>query len=263
MRTEKKSRTAYMAAAVAAALAVFGGIWLPGAILRQGSAGGFGKVLAAPPGYYNAAGFAIARNTSAQLDAYDRLRLVSGSWESVIVGASAYEMSLRMHQAADAARKAVEGLYERGLYPCSLSSGYGNWYGWDAAPCKAVDSVFNTYTAYYWKIVFQRYDGGERHTVYVLEDGTFIGAEAYFPDGDFADGIADAYSVFGAKDAFAGAARRQDTEGLDPREWAGPSDFDVSAMEWRSLILITADEDKSRYVIQLQSDDRYVFWVRA
>lgn len=41
-----------------------------------------------------------------------------------------------------------------------------------------MDTTFHTYSAYYWKLVFTKYDGTEKHMVFLLEDGTVLLAEA-------------------------------------------------------------------------------------
>ena len=59
---------------------------------------------------------------------------------------------------------------------------YSNWYTWEAAAKKASDNTFNTYTAYYWIIRFEKYDGTQNHTIWMLEDGTIIMAKAHMKD---------------------------------------------------------------------------------
>lgn len=260
MRSENRSIIKYLPAVLISALAVIAGILLPGFLLEERGNAGLDRAEAAPAKYYNAAGFALSRNISAQMDTYDRLRLVSGSWESSFEEAEEYEMSFLMHEAAAAARKGIDGLYDKGLYPTRLSSEYGNWFSWTAIPCKAVDSVFNTYTAYYWKVIFKSFDSEERHTVYVLEDGTLIAAEAYIPDADFADRIADAYTVKSLSNA---VYTRQPANGLNPQDWTALPDLDVSGMKWKDLVLITAYGGKSWYVMQLFSDERYIFLIKV
>lgn len=56
-------------------------------------------------------------------------------------------------------QKSMEKLYDEKLYPVNLSPDYSNWYTWEAAAKKASDNTFNTYTAYYWIIRFEKYDG--------------------------------------------------------------------------------------------------------
>lgn len=261
-RTRHGRKASYIAASALSAAAVLAGICLPGAMLGKNVAAAVDRVEEAPAKYYNAAGFAMAQNASAKLDAYDRLRLVSGSWDSTPGEATVYEMELRAHEAVDAARRETDRLYESGLYPSRLSPSYGNWYSWEALPCKAVDGVFNTYTAYYWKISFRRYDGGESHTVYILEDGTVIAAKAYIPDG-FEEPV-NVHTVISTEHRLPEEAyERQDTQGLEPKEWAALPELDLSGMNWKDMTLITADEPKSVYAMQLISDDGYVFMIKA
>lgn len=250
----------YLPAFLGAVFAVLAGIWLPGILLKESCAEDFNKSKAAPEEYYHAAGFALSRNISSQMDSYDRLRMVSGSWESSFEEAGMYEMDTRMHQAADAARKRIDALYDKGLYPRRLSSEYGNWFNWTAIPCKAVDSVFNTYTAYYWKVIFQSFNSEERHTVYVLEDGTLIAAEAYIPGMDFTDGIADVHTEKWTSDA---AYTRLSTDGLNAQEWTALPDLDISGTDWKDMVMIISDAGRSWYVMQLCSGGKYIFLIKA
>ncbi|MCM1308856.1 MAG: hypothetical protein NC223_09695 [Butyrivibrio sp.] len=261
-----KRAVKYISVVIASAAAVLSGIFLPGLLIKRISASDLGKTEAAPAKYYNASSFALSRNISEQMDSYDRLRLVSGSWESSLEEADEHEMSLRMHHAAAAARDCIEELYGKGLYPTSLSSKYGNWYNWQAEPYKAVDSVFNTYAAYYWKVTFQSIDRDERHTVYVLEDGTLIGARAYIPWSNIADRIADMHTVRLSDAAYAAAVyTRLPTYGLDAREWAALPDLEESETEWqwKDLVLITSQGGKSRYAMQFFSDRGYIFLIKV
>lgn len=250
----------YLTAVLAATAAVVAGIWLPGVLLKERCAADLNKAKSAPSEYYNAAGFALSRNISAQMDVYDRLRMVSGSWESCFEEAGRYEMNMPVHQAAKAARKEVGELFDSGLYPSNLNSEYGNWFSWKAVPFKAVDSVFNTYTAYYWKVIFQSIDSEERHTVYILDDGTFIAAEAYIPGADFSNSIADVHTVKWKPEA---VYTSRPTNGLDPREWTALPDLDIEGMEWKDLVMIVSDNAKSWYAVQLCSAGRYIFLVKA
>ncbi len=252
--------TKYFLAVLAAAAAVLAGIWLPGVLLKERCAADFNKTKSAPSEYYNAAGFALSLNISEQMDVYDRLRMVSGSWESSFEEASLYEMNAHMHQAAEAARKEAVELFDRGLYPSNLNSEYGNWFSWKAMPFKAVDSVFNTYTAYYWKVIFQSIDSEERHTVYILDDGTLIAVEAYIPGVDFSHSIADVHTVKLKSEA---VYTSRPTNGLDPREWTALPDLDVEGMEWKDMVMIVSDNFKSLYAAQLYSEGRYIFFIKV
>ena len=99
-------------------------------------------------------------------------------WESETQEAYSYEMTLKDYEAAALARDSMEAIYQKGQYPSDLASSYANWYTWEAFPEKAVDTTFHTYSAYYWKLIFTKYDGTEKHAVFLLEDGTVLLAEA-------------------------------------------------------------------------------------
>lgn len=263
-RNKRRRKKMYIVLSAASVVAVIAGIVLPGFILKGRFDAGYGNVAAAPSEYYSAAGFAMSRNASAQMNIYDRLRLLSGSWDSTYGDATVYEMNVQMHEAVEAARIVIDEMYEQGVYPCKLSSEYGRWYGWSASPYKAVDNIFNTYTAYYWKVVFQRYDSDEHHVVYVTEDGTVVAAEAYILTQDAFEGIADIHTVKSTDRRLKRAVfAKQETDGLNPREWIVPLDMDVSGMRWKDMVRITVDEERDYYVMQLEDDTRYVISIRA
>lgn len=158
------------------------GIILPGQILAWQKDAGLKQVKEVPQQYFAASSSAMAHAASERLTAEERLGLISGKWESEVSEAETYEMSLSAYEALEQTRAATAELYQQKWFPVDLTREYGNWYTWDAVPYQAVDSVFHTYAAYYWKICFYWYDGSREYTVYVLEDGTVFYAEAYYKE---------------------------------------------------------------------------------
>lgn len=118
----------------------------------------------------------IMKNASSQLSDYERIQLISGSWESKITAANEEEATLNKADALKLVKSSVYELYSSGHYPTNLNSGFGNWYTWDAEFLKATDKHFHTYTAYFWKFHFTHYDGEEEHTIYIMENGTLLQA---------------------------------------------------------------------------------------
>lgn len=116
----------------------------------------------------------ILKNASAQLTTNERMQLISQQWQSDLIEAKENEGDLTKSQAADLAKEQIKVLYDNGHYPVDLTSGYNNWYKWDATLYKAVDSHFHTYAAYYWQFHFVRYDNSETHTINMMEDGTIL-----------------------------------------------------------------------------------------
>ena len=116
----------------------------------------------------------IMKNASIQLTQSERMQLISQQWQSDLIEAKENEGDLTKSQAAELAKKQIKALYDNGHYPVDLTSGYNNWYKWDATLYKAVDSHFHTYAAYYWQFHFVRYDNSETHTINMMEDGTIL-----------------------------------------------------------------------------------------
>ena len=140
------------------------------------------------------------------------------------------------------------------LYPVNLSPDYSNWYTWEAAAKKASDNTFNTYTAYYWIIRFEKYDGTQNHTIWMLEDGTIIMAKAHMKD------ISDMSEY---KEVLQADGELQAENDLS----AYKGYFDYSGIDFSKLNLIsetTAVEQKnneSYEVLQFLQENEYVYAV--
>ena len=158
-------------------MVVLSGIFLPGILIEGQQRKAVGEVQAVPAQYI-ASDSLLAKEASESLKLNDRIQLITGQWESEAQEAYSYEMTLEDYKAAALARDSMEAIYQKGQYLSDLASSYANWYTWEAFPMKAVDTTFHTYSAYYWKLVFTKYDGTETHTVFLLEDGTVLLAEA-------------------------------------------------------------------------------------
>lgn len=150
------------------------GIFLPGILLNAANTSNLNTAATLPAEYYSGATPTISRNASSQLSNYQKMMLISGAWESTTVEASFEESTLTEYEAINMAQQAIDELYEHDNYPCSLNSGFKNWYTWTATLYKATDNSFHTYTAYFWKLTFHRYDAEEHHTVLMMEDGTLL-----------------------------------------------------------------------------------------
>lgn len=156
-------------------------VWLPGQILAWQSSQDIERVKEVPKENYAAERSAMAREVSSKLSVEEKLQLIDGTWESETMEADDYEMELQEYEAVGMARQKVGELYQKGEFPVDLAGEYQNWYGWQTQPYKAVDSIFHTYTAYFWEITFERYDKSESYTVRMLEDGTVFDLAGYPP----------------------------------------------------------------------------------
>lgn len=149
-------------------------LFLPGEILLHKSSRELDVVNTVSKGSYQSEDSALAREASAKLSGEEKLQLIRGEWESETSGAEDYEMQLRKYEAVQLAREKIAALHKEGKFPTDLSKLYQNWFGWQAEPYKAVDTTFHTYTAYYWRIRFERFDRDQTYTVCMLEDGTIF-----------------------------------------------------------------------------------------
>ena len=157
--------------------AIVSGILLPKYLLSRKANSQISIVNTAPEDYYLASGTAMAQNASRQLSSLDRIKLISGKWESISEQCSTKEGFLTESEAVALAKKQLEYYYETSAYPYSLTSAYDNWYSWTTELYKYTDTAFNTYTAYLWVIKFTKFDNSVTHTILMTESGTIINAE--------------------------------------------------------------------------------------
>lgn len=260
-KQEKKKQLAkiwYLLLIPATLCIALSGILLPGQILGRQSRSGFDQVAKVPSAYYSGASSAMARNASAQMGVFQKLQLITGLWESETKTPDSYELQLEEYEAVGLARKGIEELNRQGLYPESLSSDYGSWYIWEAQPMKAVDMIFHTYTAYYWRIHFTKYDGSQTHTVYILEDGTVISAEAYGLEEMSPETIKSAQESKPQDSRFSARACEYRQERI--RDYFIDPAADGSGLEWKALTVFESRENACA-VMQAYSSGRYVFTV--
>lgn len=182
MKESKHKKIGTVMAVIAGVLLVVCGIFLPGVLLGRMGKRELGVVEPAPENYYQASYSAMARNSSAKLETTEKLQLVTGQWDSTLEEPQAFERELSDYEVAKMAQQGVRLIYQQGWYPEDIM-GYENWYSWEVTSYKAVDTTFHTYTAYYFRILFQKYDGTISHKVYMLDNGTVFFAEADYKDG--------------------------------------------------------------------------------
>lgn len=179
MREKRQTGAKTAAVLTVGGLLVISGIFLPGLLLHKVSVRELGEAAAAPEDYYQASYSAMARNSSEKLDITEKLQLITGQWDSIKEEPQDFELEHTDYEVAELAQKGIGMLYQSGLYPENIT-GYENWYSWQVTPHKAVDTTFHTYTAYYWEVLFEKYDGTIAHKVYILDNGTiFLAAAGY------------------------------------------------------------------------------------
>lgn len=150
------------------------GIVLPGTLLHFSFTSNLNQVKSVPEEYYNSSGSTISKNASAKLSEYERIKLISGAWDSTQEQADISESTLSDVVAAELARTAVDELYTAGCYPYELSSSYDNWYSWKVQSFRCTENSFHTYSAYCFLVTFYRYDNDEVHEVLITENGTLL-----------------------------------------------------------------------------------------
>lgn len=119
----------------------------------------------------------LSKKLSEELDALDRIKLISGTWPSTYEECDKSKGFISELDAVKLAKEGIEKYYAANCYYQSLESSYGNWYSWETKLYKYTDTSFNTYTAYLWKITFIKYDNSETHTILMTDNGTIINAE--------------------------------------------------------------------------------------
>lgn len=246
--------------AVSAVVLALLGTFLPGCLLVWQSEEKMNMVGAVPVEYYSPANLAVARNASANLGDYQKLQLITGRWESYVGQADANERTLENYEAVELAREQMDAFYQAGIYPTSLLSDYENWYSWEAEFCKVVDSTFNTYAAYYWKLSFVKYDGSEKHHVYMLENGTVFLAEAWDAKGIGRNTISKVSEV--EVNLLLGTAeikkQEMSADNQNLEEYLAFTDIETADLQWMVLLQWQADEQRY-YVLQANSANRYLF----
>lgn len=164
-------------AILCAILATAGGIFIPKLLLRQKIDAKLALIETAPESYYLSLDTALAKSASQNLSSLDRMKLITGIWESSCEPAELSEAYLKESDAVSLARERLEHYYQQGVYPYSLYSSYSNWYSWSTELYCYTDNVFNTYTTYLWVIQFTRYDSDLKHTILMTENGTILAAD--------------------------------------------------------------------------------------
>lgn len=157
------------------------GIVLPGLLLHITFSSKLGAVSPISTDLYNTSNSAIAKNASMKLTEYERMKLISGSWASTQIEVNTSNTNISEVEAVKLARTAVSELYTANVYPYHFDSTYDNWYSWKTSCYQCIESSFQTYSAYYWKVTFYRYDTDEVHEVLITENGTLLAIRNNIP----------------------------------------------------------------------------------
>lgn len=152
-------------------------IFMPKSLLKNKVDAELMQVAEVPDNYYLASQTATARTASENLSSLDKIRLISGAWDSTMSECAVTEGFLTSNVAVSLAKKQIDLCYNAGIYPVSFSSEYDGWYSFETNLYKYTDNTFGTYTAYLWEVTFTKFDNSEYHTILISENGTILCAE--------------------------------------------------------------------------------------
>ena len=248
----KRGNILFFVIAIAVALT---GIILPGKLLTLQEKQEYNQIEAVPEEYLTSSS-ALAKNVSSNLKTSERLQLIAGQWESENQEAKPYEMDMEDYEAVRHAREEMKELYERGLYPVDLSSKYANWYAWTATSYMAVDTTFHTYAAYYWIISFEKYDGTETHTIWMLDDGTIFLADATLAQKVDRTIVVDATELAAKSGEISATSLNIENEVMS--DWMPYTEIDVTGLDWKALTQVEEKED-SYTILQGVGGKRYLY----
>ncbi|MCM1496797.1 MAG: hypothetical protein NC089_13505 [Bacteroides sp.] len=172
-------------------LAVFCMI-LPGILVNAQAERNKNTVHQASASYYSS-----RTQTAVQMTLYERMKLISGEWESNWAEVNQQEMqdiskipeasrpNLQSGQGGDLeltgycymdyqsvlehVEEELKVYYEVGFYPENPESTYSNWYRPTVKLYQFSDAIFDSYICYVWLVELEYYDGSMRHTV-LLDD---------------------------------------------------------------------------------------------
>lgn len=170
------------------------GIILPGTLLHFTFTSNLNEIQKVPEEYYNSSGSTISKNASTKLSEYERIKLISGAWDSTLEQADISNSTLNDAAVAELARSAVSELYTAGGYPYEFGSSYNNWYSWKVQCFRCTENSFHTYSAYCFLVTFYRYDNDEVHDVLITENGTLLSICNNCPS-DTKEKLSDTWSI--------------------------------------------------------------------
>ena len=119
-----------------------------------------------------------------------------------------------------------------------------------------MDTTFHTYSAYYWKLIFTKYDGTEKHMVFLLEDGTVLLAEAEGEDILSETAATEETSSSGKDDG----EEKEKTVEKELAEQLSYTGLDVSGMKVKSDITQEEKDAGYRY-FELYDKTKFIYGI--
>jgi len=153
-----------------------------------------GTIESVPGDMYDMTTSAVSKSVSAKLSEEDRLKLITGEWESEEIKVTRNPLTTSKQQQVTTAQNKVAALYEDSQYPVTLIDRDDMWYTWDVEYYRKTDSTFHIYSAYYYVVHFVGYDEKEKHDVTLSEKGTVVSIKNNLdnPDGE----MKEVYSIY-------------------------------------------------------------------
>lgn len=159
-------------------IAVSASLFLPSYLLNRKINRDLGESKEAPNEYYNASVSSLSKAMSERLSFSQKLDLITGEWPREIEELAVSESEYNPSHYVNLAKDYVADLYRSGNYETSLSTDIDNWYTYDTQLFLCTDTTFDTYSAYYWSIVFTKYDQSRMHYILMMDDGSVLCAYA-------------------------------------------------------------------------------------
>lgn len=163
---------------------ILSAIYLPEYFLNRYSEKDCNKSIIPPKDTFQMTDSALTAMASLQLTNYEKMRLISHAWEGNSESIGAQYSDEDAHSMVELAKTKLKEYYRIGLYPTDFSSNDGaSWYNWEANRYCSTDATFHRFSAYFWVIFLQKYDGTESHFIIIMEDGTILaaGCDITFP----------------------------------------------------------------------------------
>lgn len=156
-------------------LVVLGGLYLPALLLETHADSKIGELHDVSIENYIGKNSSISTMASLQLTEYERIRLISNSWDGDVTRESSEFSTADAFSMVQLTKEKLHEYYKASLYPISFKTeASDNWYSYEAQRFCSTDTTFKTFSAYYWLITLTKYDSTEKHTVLITENGTIL-----------------------------------------------------------------------------------------
>lgn len=161
--------------------------------------------------------YSTQAHTAVRMTLYERMKLISGEWESNWAEADQQEMRnildmpeeympvvqngqegnlelagycyMNYQSVLKHAESELIKYYEEGFYPVNPQSTYSNWYRPTVTLYQYSDAIFDSYVCYVWLVELEYYDGSMQHTILLDDTSGMILAAGIQGDGYSLDSV--------------------------------------------------------------------------